>query len=82
MFPCCLKINGNVPLFPKSDYQNFHVPCSPKLVLFCSLKIFADVPLFPEKKWACSLVPKPWIAPNESPYSLKLKSACAFAQSL
>ena len=48
MFSCSLK----------SDFPNFHFPCSPKLVLFsCSLRIFLKVPLFPENKWTCSLVP-------------------------
>ena len=51
MFPCSLKIIGQVPLFPKSDFQNFYVPCTPKLVLFpCSLKLFDSVPLFSETK--------------------------------
>ena len=59
MFPCSLKIIDPVPLFLKSDFQNFHVPCSQKLVSFpcsleylpmisCSLKINGHVPLFPK----------------------------------
>ena len=54
MFCCSLKIIGHVPLFPKSDFQNFYLPCSPKSVLFSSiifhfsLKINGHVPLFPK----------------------------------
>ena len=59
MFPGSLKIIGLIPRFPKSDFQNFHVPCSPKSVSFpCSFKIFATVSsLFYENKWTGS--PRP-----------------------
>ena len=59
MLPCSLKIIDRGSLFPKTDYLIFHVPFSPKLVLFpCSLKY---LPMFSESKWVCSLVSQnPW----------------------
>ena len=59
--PLFSNIIGLVPMFPKSDVQNFRVPYSPKLVLIplnlvSFLKIFASVPLFPENKCTYSLV--------------------------
>ena len=56
LFP---KMIGLVPLFLKGDFQNVHVPCSPKLVFSivpleylpifpCFLKINGLVPLFPK----------------------------------
>ena len=59
MFLCSIKLFGLVSLFPKIDFQNFHVPCSAKLVSFpCSLKIFANVPLFPKIDGHVSLFTK------------------------
>ena len=65
--PRSLKIIGNVSLFPKSNFQNFHVPCSQKLVLFpCYLKIFSNVPRKEMSMFRCS--PKPLGRPHKTSY--------------
>ena len=58
MFFCSLKIIDHGPLFSRSDFQNFHVPCFSKLVLFpCSLKNLRMFPCFLEMFWCVPLFP-------------------------
>ena len=62
MFPCPLKINPNVPLFPQNNFPIYFLLFPKiyvlKLMFPCSLKVNGNVPLFPKSKWPRSFVPQ------------------------